>query len=765
MEETPFRSVFTKKSNFLTQSFITDPINIRYGGQANFLIPRHGDFITRIYLIIEYESVQSTAINQAHAMIDFVEFLVGGFIVQRETGETLNMRLNINTVEQQRFDVGQLYRMLGGGPKFSFTDAGQFPRPYKFMVPLDFWFNGITELAFPLAALRYQEVEVRLGLRSSDRWGGTDFSVSGSNCRLQIEYGYVTDEVLKIIKKKTYLYPTEQFQIQEPPLYTGDTTVPIPSRAVGENSGTSFVNPVKALFVIIQPVDDETNNVFDYSRGYTLSSLTNADGNDLLESMEINLDGETLLPAEVGSAEFLRGYQYYSKFPGATQRLESFGDRYYSFIYALALCRDPTNRSKINGSINFTPIKKANFVLKCKGTGTIISAVKLVNRGSGNSIVSTSDLTGISINDYVKGLGIMNDAIVTDLAPSGEVFYANGSNVTLKSNLMASYCSVGSPVTLTGLSAGTTVQSRNLGSGALGKIIYAVSGRNWATIEPVVGLPTVGDTSTVLNSTFEGSVTIVKGTKTQNISVISTQDEFIFTNELPEVGTIVFNPVTQSEVGEVASIYENQTVRFGVFSPIFGTVLSPTRVDAITFQSLPTEMVPVLKVGTFLSHLNLPKGTYIKQIIGNTYILSQYFDGSLSFLPGTELTFEVYSFKLLASVPTPSASYTFYPKVTFSDNFPLTITGGVSIQFGNKITLSQVVTGSVTNEIFSLPKNIILSLDIVDNSISSSREMVFAKPSTMRIRLYALSINFIFIENGFLKLVYDNSERALPRFT
>ena len=187
MEQTPFKAVFTKKSNFVTQSFDTDPLTIDYGGESKFLIPRHGDFITKMYLLIDYTSSVSSNVNHALAMIDHISLIIGGTTIQQESGETLNLRLNVETQEKETFSVVQLFRMLGGGPGYPFTDENQYPRTYRLQVPLQFWFQGIPDLAIPLAALRYQEVEVEVGLRNSARWGGVDSGVTSSEVRLRTE--------------------------------------------------------------------------------------------------------------------------------------------------------------------------------------------------------------------------------------------------------------------------------------------------------------------------------------------------------------------------------------------------------------------------------------------------------------------------------------------------------------------------------------------------------------------------------------------------
>ena len=353
MEQTPFKSVFTKKSNFVTQSFDTDPLMIDYGGEKKFLVPRHGDFITKMYLLIDYTSSASSSVNHALAMLDHVSLIIGGTTIQQESGETLNLRLNVEGIEKESFSVVQLFRMLGGGPTYPFTNTSQYPRTYRLQVPLQFWFYGRSELAIPLAALRYQEVEVEVGLRNSASWGGADSGVTSSDVRLRIEYGYAQDEVVKSMMSRPLLFPTEQFQLEEKE-YTGDTSFTLKPE---------FVNPVKAVFALFKDTTTDTTNIFDYSRNDT--SAVNQ--NDFLTSMEVILDNEVLMPKEVGTLEMYRGFQYYAHFPGSTQNIVSKGNRYYGFIYALAFCKDPMNRTVPNGSINFSTILNPLFNVEAKG--------------------------------------------------------------------------------------------------------------------------------------------------------------------------------------------------------------------------------------------------------------------------------------------------------------------------------------------------------------------------------------------------------------
>jgi len=366
MEQTPFKAVFTKKTNFVTQSFDTDPLVIDYGGEAKFLVPRHGDFITKMYLLIDYASSTSSKINHALAMINHVSLIIGGNTIQQESGETLNLRLNVQTNEKQTFSVVQLFRMLGGGPREPFTDTEQYPRTYRLQVPLQFWFHGKVDMAIPLAALRYQEVEVNVGLRNSARWGGSDPGVTSSDVRLRIEYGYAPGEVVKSVMRRPLIFPTEQFQVEEKE-YTGDTSFTLKP---------IFFNPVKAVFALFKDKSTDTINIFDYSRGNPFP-LSTVNQNDFLTSMEVVLDNQVLMPKEVGTFEMYRGFQYYSHFPGSTQDIVTGSNRYCGFIYALAFCIDPMNKIIPNGSINFSTITNPLFNVECRGNSSNVIRFRL----------------------------------------------------------------------------------------------------------------------------------------------------------------------------------------------------------------------------------------------------------------------------------------------------------------------------------------------------------------------------------------------------
>jgi len=435
MEQTPFKAVFTKKSNFVTQSFDTNPLTIDYGGETNFLVPRHGDFITKMYLLIDYASVTSSKINHALAMIDYVSLIIGGITIQQESGETLNIRLNMEGEEKQKFSVVQLFRMLGGGPSHPFTDTTQYPRTYRLQVPLQFWFHGKPELAIPLSALRYQEVEVGVGLRNSERWGGSDPGITNSEVRLRIEYGYAPDEVVKSVMSRPLIFPVEQFQMEEDE-YTGYSSFTVKPK---------FVNPVKAIFALFSDKTTDTINVFDYSRGRT----TTVDANDFLTSMEIILDNEVLMPKEVGTFEMYRGFQYYAHFPGTAHNTILGSNRYCEFIYALALCKDPMNRVIPNGSINFSTILNPLFNVTAKNTSTKNYYLGGPFTGSAYTISGVTyveweySLPSAKIGDYVEHYNLPVDTKIIEYTevPNMYIVDKEAINTSVTGTLVRPYIS------------------------------------------------------------------------------------------------------------------------------------------------------------------------------------------------------------------------------------------------------------------------------------------------------------------------------------
>jgi len=764
-EETPFLSVFTKKTNFITQTFNTDFKRIAFGGSGTFTLPRHGDFVTRIFACIIYDSAKSTGVNQGHAMIEYAELQMGGQTIQRETGETLNMRVCLTNQEQESYSVAQLYRMLGGGPGASFVNTEQYPRPYTLMVPLEFYFNGNTSLALPLTALRFQEVDVVIGFREAARWGGTDPGVSDAKVYLQVEYGYVDAPTLKSIISKPLFFPVEQFQFQEAKLYQGDTTFTFPDSDISRSTGVPFSNPVKAVFCLFQSTDFETGNVFDYTRGFKYSQLTDLQGNDFLKTLEFELDGGTLIPELVGTVEFLRGYQYYAYFPGSTQSLESGDDRLFSYIYALSFCRDPMNRQVMNGSLNFSTIRNSLIRIKAKGAGGNVTVSK-ISKGIRNKGIHLDSVNGISVGDYLRSKNVKNDATAVTIEPTMTVFYnkTGGSELVITEHARALNLVSGTTLTF---SDSTTVSVDRVpsGSGSLGTIHQANTGDSFIVLSSMDTLPIAGEPVNTSAETQTAIVNEIKGGISPFTATSLTTEltgNVYFSTELTGVveGMFVAGASVQSDTF-VSSIYESISEVTG--NPVPVTVLGEISITG--YDTISVANPSYLYVGSKIFHVNLPKDSTIISIVGNTVTLSHKFNtypdiaqnggGITFFIPHISLD------KPLTASPV-SETITIYPVVTLTGNVVGTPSG--QVKFGDVVFLSSTTTNSKTGYTVTATNLVEMSLDAV-NIVLGESDFTAHRSSSIRSRLYALSTNFLIIDGGVARLAYNNSEISLPRFT
>jgi len=400
MSYTPFRKKITREIYYSTQKFNTEAIDIMTGKTFEFEIPRHGDFIHRIYLNVLFDSKDSVKFNQGHALIDVVDFLCGDKIIQRETGKTLYLRMLCEENRPGAFDVynNGLNYMLGG---LNFDDQFYYPRPYLLQIPLTFYFFGNDELAFPLCSITKEEVRVRVRfnrkakyfvfptienipttvftdienvLRSENEnvlMGSVkeaeiiriledlelekyvEFSeritdVINNNrsentfsAYLNIEYGYMSEELRLKFMKRPRDYVIDEFQVYEHRVQGGQTY---------RVSDTNFINPVKAVFFHYQDTEKEVSDPFNYAREDFPAKLQR----DILESVKIEVGENTIIDHYSGTKEFLRTSMFHSSFPGGP-RLEL-----NSIIYTVPFCDRPMEK-KPTSYINFSASSRNTF--------------------------------------------------------------------------------------------------------------------------------------------------------------------------------------------------------------------------------------------------------------------------------------------------------------------------------------------------------------------------------------------------------------------
>ena len=106
-----FKAVFKRYTNF--SSFSQEVVmggSTSWGGLARCTLPRQGDLVTDMYISVALPSVSVTGSDPlvrwtdklGHAMVEFVEVWIGGEMVERHTGEWLELLSQLTQSDEKR---------------------------------------------------------------------------------------------------------------------------------------------------------------------------------------------------------------------------------------------------------------------------------------------------------------------------------------------------------------------------------------------------------------------------------------------------------------------------------------------------------------------------------------------------------------------------------------------------------------------------------------------------------------------------------------
>jgi len=226
--KTFFKFVYSKYTNFGLQKFRIDidgqrQLNMTQESFFTFKIPRYADLLMDTYLVVNLPNIWSPILrpevvtsledingnkrpaidpnpagfedtqwrpyefkwidNLGSQLIKEVTFAIGGQIIQRFSGEYM-----YNLVERDfRGDKKLLYYQMTGNTKnlndpanynnnngsypnawYTTSPVGSEPsiRAQTLYIPINIWFTLASQMAFPLVALQYNQLEIRFTLRA-----------------------------------------------------------------------------------------------------------------------------------------------------------------------------------------------------------------------------------------------------------------------------------------------------------------------------------------------------------------------------------------------------------------------------------------------------------------------------------------------------------------------------------------------------------------------------------------------------------------------
>ena len=371
-----FVEAFKKHANFSTQYDDLDPENeADFGKKIKFKIPQNqGDLLKTLSVKMTLPEIPGSPVyveSVGHAIIDHVDLIIGGTIVQRLHSDYLQIYSEHNVTQTKQKALEQLIGkyslrtsdklvgevVTGGGiPNRGIIITGTLgaSSDENFFVDLPFYFYKHPELAIPLCAINKQEVEVEITLRKP---GEIMVDIDGDRVTsppdIHIKDFKLSTEVVFLDKserskmqkmKKDYIIT----QVQQNVFDVG----------VGINKGTFnlyFRNPVKELYFVIQRQGTRGNGVshgnfvtpFDYDN----TALTADNKRILYENLNyltLKFDGQDIITEETGNVLMLKAVQaaiHHSK----TQLIR----RFYSYSFALQ-----PEEAYPTGQVNMSNVKE-----------------------------------------------------------------------------------------------------------------------------------------------------------------------------------------------------------------------------------------------------------------------------------------------------------------------------------------------------------------------------------------------------------------------
>lgn len=361
-----FTQVFKKHSNFSKQYVDIKPsIEPHFGNKVGFRISQNqGDLLKTLSLKLKLPELLTPSTcyieSVGHAIIEYVDLIIGGKVIQRLTSDYLQIYSEhfVTQTKQKALEelIGKYAERTSdlrvADNLILARNTLGIDRDENFFIDLPFYFYNHPELAIPLCALKYQEVEVEFKLRN----------VGDLVVRSDGDYPPNFTENVKLLEFELcaeiiHLDCVEKIKIENTPR---DYTITQLQQNIFEvdknvNQGKfklDFQNPVKELYFVIQRQGNlglglgEFITPFDYD-----NTLAINDGKftlyENLDHLTLTLDGQEIITQETGGVIFLKAIQaaiHHSK----TQLIR----RFYSYSFALK-----PEEWYPTGQINFSLIK------------------------------------------------------------------------------------------------------------------------------------------------------------------------------------------------------------------------------------------------------------------------------------------------------------------------------------------------------------------------------------------------------------------------
>jgi hypothetical protein len=230
-----FKAVYRRHSNFAIETIeqVIDGVKDTEEGETIGVVTvsRNGDLLKDVYVSCD----QNNYGIRGNKLIREVELVIGGTLIDKHTGEWLDIYSELYTPESKK--SGFKYMTGGYDNNFDKDSGGENIQNFqnKIIVPLRFFFCNEDSQALPLIALQYHDIMMKFkwGFNSEiNRKEGNNDSVS---CEVWCDYIFLDGDERKRFAESTHEYLIEQLQFKE---YTQNN----------RSFDLTFNHPVKSLF-------------------------------------------------------------------------------------------------------------------------------------------------------------------------------------------------------------------------------------------------------------------------------------------------------------------------------------------------------------------------------------------------------------------------------------------------------------------------------------------------------------------------------------
>ena len=364
-----FLESFKKHTNFSNEYVDLDPENeADFGSTVKFKIPQNqGDLLKTLSLKVTLPSITTSGVcyqeSAGHALIEHVDLIIGGKVIQRLTSDWLQIYSEHFVTQTKQIALEELigkfpertaHRRVSNRLIVARNALGN-TEDISFFVDLPFYFYNHPELAIPLCAINRQEVEVEFKLRTAQeiviQTNGNKADISQQNPQPKIKDFQLCAEVVHVdceerikMQKSRRDYLITQIQQN------------VFDIASGVNTGQfkiDFVNPVKELYFVIQRQGSVGTDEFEFVTPFDYDGILEETGNkyilwENLDNLTLTLDGQEIITRDTGTMTFLKAVQaaiHHSK----TQLIR----RFYSYSFALQ-----PEEWYPTGQVNFSLVKE-----------------------------------------------------------------------------------------------------------------------------------------------------------------------------------------------------------------------------------------------------------------------------------------------------------------------------------------------------------------------------------------------------------------------